>query len=36
MLALESQTKQMFPIEIIPISSKCQAHIFELAGCQTY
>jgi hypothetical protein len=29
MLALESQTEQMFPTENIPITSKCQAHIFE-------
>jgi hypothetical protein len=29
MMALESQTEQMFSAEIIPITSNCQAHIFE-------
>jgi hypothetical protein len=31
MLALESQTEQMFSTENKPITSKCQAHIFDLA-----
>jgi hypothetical protein len=29
MLALESPAEQMFPTENIPMTSKCQAHIFE-------